>query len=391
MDNLVDRYRYNANYIPDYEIFKQQVMSKTIIPHQVEFQPGPLAGHICWLKCPYCYGGSAIDTGERLGLERYINIIDEVAEKGVDKVIFAGYATDPLNYTYIENLLARAIGWGIVFGFNTKLLHAGNHLVKLLQSQHIREKSYVSVSVDAGTNGGYNLVHDTQPYAKLYDRVLENTARIGNARNTGGGKFDISATYLVCGLNSQEEEIRKFVSDFKGAGCNLIRFTFPQPPRGKVWNRLLTVPSDEEQGRIKETLLPLVEELNNEECKVIFIDADRDYGIYRKPRTTPCVARWVYPTVGFDGWLYHCSQSSAPNFRNVALGNLNEWNFWDLYYDYDVKWMKEYFKDIERRMEAVGCRCDRKEHLVNKGVKESGIRLTRGKLELHFNNQWVKI
>jgi hypothetical protein len=372
MDNLVERYRYNANYIPDYEEFKRQVLSKTIIPHQVEFQPGPVGvGNICWLKCPYCYGGSAIDTGERLSVERYINLIGEIAERGVNKVIFAGYATDPLNYTYMENMLSTAIGWGLVWGFNTKLIHIGYYMLKLLASRSIIPKSYISISVDAGTNSSYNLVHGTLPSAKLYDRVLDNTRRIGEARESGGGLFDMSATYLVCGLNSTEDEIRKFVSDFKGAGCNLIRFTFPQPPRGRVFDRLLQVPNEGECEEYKRTLLPIIEELNDESCKVIFVDADREHAIYQKPRTSPCVARWVYPTIGFDGWLYHCSQSSAPNFRAISLGNLNERGFWDCYYDYDVG--EGYFERLESRMEGVGCRCDRKEHLVNKGVKESGI------------------
>ena len=60
-----------------------------------------------------------------------------------------------------------------------------------------------------------------------------------------------------------------------------------------------------------------------------------NHNIYKKPRTIPCYARYIFPTVGFDGWLYNCSQSSAPNFRSAALGDLTKKDFWDLYYDYD--------------------------------------------------------
>ena len=81
-----------------------KIINKTIVPHQVEVQPGPMRGNICWLSCPYCYGNTAIDTGERLSKERYLEIMDQIAEGGVNKIIFAGYATDPLNYENIEEL-----------------------------------------------------------------------------------------------------------------------------------------------------------------------------------------------------------------------------------------------------------------------------------------------
>ena len=37
---------------------------KKLIPYQAEFQAPP-RGKTCWLECPYCYGLSAEDNGER--------------------------------------------------------------------------------------------------------------------------------------------------------------------------------------------------------------------------------------------------------------------------------------------------------------------------------------
>ena len=85
----------------------------------------------------------------------------------------------------------------------------------------------------------------------------------------------------------------------------------------------------------------------------------------------PCFARFVYPTVGFDGWLYHCSQSSAPNFRLMALGDLNKYNFWDLFYNYDISRMDEYFDQCGANMKKTGCRCDRKMHILNQNAINS--------------------
>jgi len=102
--NLKSRYKYQTAYFNNVEKLRESILNKTIIPHQVEVQPGPEGGKICWLECPYCYGGSSIDTGERLSLDRYLEIMDQIAEGGVSKIIFAGYATDPLNYVHIEEL-----------------------------------------------------------------------------------------------------------------------------------------------------------------------------------------------------------------------------------------------------------------------------------------------
>ena len=109
-NNLEDRYQFNANYITNYTQFKTQVLNKTIIPYQVEFQPPPRSTKkICWLECPYCYGLSADDNGDRMPKSRAIDIMRQIATGGVKKVIFAGYATDPLYSPYLEDLLEIAI------------------------------------------------------------------------------------------------------------------------------------------------------------------------------------------------------------------------------------------------------------------------------------------
>ena len=373
-DALVARYKFGANYITDFAKFRVQILNKTVIPHQVEIQPGPPGSGLCWLECPYCYGGSAIDTGERLSGKRTIEILEEIAAGGVNKVIFAGYCTDPLNSAYIDDLLDVAIQRGMIFGFNTKALRVSDRFLQLLSSSKKAPASYFSVSVDAGSNRSYNAVHAiANESTRVYDRVLENVTRIASARKVSGTHFDISAAFLINSLNGSDDEIRQFVADFRKAGCDLIRFTFPQLPRGKAGTELPTVPNAEECARFRQRLQPLIEKLDGGDCRVLFVDADREHDIFRKARTTPCVARFVYPTVGFDGWLYHCSQSSAPNFRKMALGNLASRSFWDIFYDYNANLLENYFTECERVMEEVHCRCDRKEHLVNASIVKHGI------------------
>ena len=64
---------------------------------------------------------------------------------------------------------------------------------------------------------------------------------------------------------------------------------------------------------------------------------------------------------------------SSTKFKETELGDLKENNFWDLYYNYDVKDFKGFFKKTGELISKTGCRCDRKEHTVNKKIKESNI------------------
>ena len=42
----------------------------------------------------------------------------------------------------------------------------------------------------------------------------------------------MSAAYLINVHNHDEKEVRRFINHFQDAGCDLLRFTFPQPSRG---------------------------------------------------------------------------------------------------------------------------------------------------------------
>jgi hypothetical protein len=46
------------------------------------------------MPCPCCYGLSAQDDGSRLTLERYVQVMHQIASGGVPKIIFGGYAAN---------------------------------------------------------------------------------------------------------------------------------------------------------------------------------------------------------------------------------------------------------------------------------------------------------
>ena len=373
--NLLSRYSYKTKYYDDADKVMERIINKTIIPHQVEVQPGPINGKICWLKCPYCYGKSSKDTGERLKRDRYVEILKQIAEGGVNKIIFAGYSTDPLNYEHIEDLVQVPREYNQIFGFHTKALKVSDRLVEQITDPGISPLSYFSISVDAGSNETYNVVHGlSRNGAKHYSRVLENIKKISRVREQTGAPLDISATYLINSHNSNKEEVLSAIKDLRDSGVDLIRFTFPQVPRGyNGSDQDENIPNRELITEYMGTLRPIIENETNDSCQVLIMDLDSQYSTYRMDRTLPCFAKFIFPSIGFDGWLSHCSESAAPHFRDLALGNLNDRDFWDLFYDYDAKKLIELFNDNSKRMKELNCKCDRKEHVVNERMSQNGM------------------
>lgn len=373
--NLAERYSYKTQFFDDANELKDKIIDKTIIPSQVEVQPGSMRGALCWLRCSYCYGISSVDTGERLSRKRYIEIMKQIAEGGVKKIAFAGYATDPLNYEYIEDLLQIVLDYNQIFGFHTKILKVSKRFIDQVTSRSAVPLSFLSVSVDAGTNETYNIVHGKKTSkAKVYDNVCNNIQRIAKSRDLSGSPLDITTTYLVNSWNNKTEEVLKAINDLRNAGSDLIRFTFPQVPRGyQRKEKDENVPSREEVLEYMERLTPIIKNEDNEDCRVLILDLDSDYGTYGVPRSLPCFARFIFPTIGFDGWLYHCSESAAPHFRELSIGNLNERDFWDLFYDYDVEDFRKTIDQAGKLMNKTYCKCDRKEHVVNSCIKKSGV------------------
>lgn len=368
--DLKNRYSYASRYYDDPELLKEQILNKTVIPHQLEVQPGPTSlKSLCWMKCPYCYGLSSEDSGERLSLDRYIEVLEQAAEGGIGKFIFAGYATDPLNYKFIDQLHAVPLKQGAITGFHTKAIKISDQLISQITAKEIAPQSYFSVSVDAGTNKSYNVVHGVDSVAKVYDRVIQNIARIAEAREKEASVLDLSATYLINDHNHTTEEVVKSIHDLRSAGVDLIRFTFPQVPRGfDNESNSAFVPSRKSVSEYMERLTPVIENENSEACQVIIMDLDDDFSIVGKDRSLPCYARFLFPSVGFDGYLAHCSESAAPHFREMSLANLEETNFWDAFYDYPVEEIGQYLREAASIMNKTKCKCDRKEHVANQGL-----------------------
>ncbi|HIE72124.1 MAG TPA: hypothetical protein EYP98_19210 [Planctomycetes bacterium] len=99
--------------------------------------------------------------------------------------------------------------------------------------------------------------------------MLDNVSKIAAGRQA---QLDMSAAYLVNVHSKNPDEVRQFIHDFRGAGCDLLRFTFPQPPRG-IKTEAGVVPSNDELHHYRETLGPVIKSENSDECPILLVDA----------------------------------------------------------------------------------------------------------------------
>ncbi len=370
---LVDQITYKTKYFTNTDDLIEKISKKTVVPYQLEVQPGRIKGNkICWMPCSYCYGGSSENDGQRLNPERYLDIIDQTnngPNGNINKIIYAGYATDPLNYEHIDDLIEKSINFGQIIGVHSKLIKISEKLVNLLGSEKIAETSYLTVSVDGGDDKSYNLAHSLTPKVKVYDKVIDNIKKITTISKGNKIKLDLSANYLVTKVNCGKAEVLRGIENLINAGVDSIRFSFPQLPRGTNSYEGSIIPNKEEVKKIYTDLNPVIDQFKDSKTKVVLIDYDAVKEI-NKPRTLPCFSRFIYPAISYDGYLSNCSQSAATHFKDMALGNLQTTDFWDAYYNYDEKDIFRFMKNEFKKMIKNDCRCDRKEHTVNQILKD---------------------
>jgi len=367
MSNLKERANYNAKYL-DYENFAKKILNYTCVPYQIEIQPGREKGKaLCWMSCPYCYGGSAENSGERLSIDRYKEIIKEVSSGPngrINKLILAGYATDPLNYEHIDQLFESSLNYEFITGFHTKLLKISKKFLDLASRPDVKEKSYISVSVDAGKKESYNLTHGLTSSVDILKKIYKNIEKVQTKKNK---VIDINTTYLLTTHNCGLDEISASINDLSNLEVDTLRFSFPQVPRKYDYNQKGNIFIEDKKSLINE-INNIIEKKKANKTFVSIVDPDTQYNI-NELRALPCYARFAHPAIGLDGYLYHCSESSSPDFHDQSLGNLKDNNFWDLYYSYDKQTVEKSFKLMEKNK----CMCDRKLFIVNREFQKTGL------------------
>ena len=323
---------YSKSYVDDAQQFYQSIKDRTVVPHQIEFQPGSSSSKICWMECPHCYGINTEHSQERLSLDRYHELLDECAS--IPKVIFSGYATDPFFYKDIVQLIAHARDNAQIIGMHTKLLKIPRGLHYALMDAP--EESYISVSLDAYDDATYSAAHG-YPH-DVYDRIVDNISDLANHTS-----LRVNVNYLVNQWNNDSEGFKKMYNDVMAAGADVVRFSIAQQPH---FGEFGVVPTKVDWSLVEGKAGVEIYDVSGDEAQVV-----------------PCWARWLFPAVSYDGYLARCSETSSPTWDDIRLGSLHTNSFWDLYYDYCMFETKA--------LQAAQCMCDRKQMWANRQLNST--------------------
>lgn len=317
---------YSKPYVEDAQQFYQSIKDRTVVPHQLELQPGSSSSKICWMECPHCYGVNTEHSRERLSVERYHEILDECAS--IPKIIFSGYATDPFFYKNCVELIAHARDNGQVIGIHTKLLKCPQGVYEALEAAP--SGSYISVSLDAYDDATYSAAH---AYPKpVYSRILDNIQLM--VENTS---IQVNVNYLVNDWNNNSTGFKKMYDECVSRGVDAVRFSVAQQPN---FGTVRVAPRIVDWSLVESEPLAQIYSQWNDEAQA-----------------TPCWARWLFPAISYDGHLARCSETSSPTWNHIRLGSLHDTSFWELYYQYaqfDTKQLKD-----------ARCMCDRKQMWAN--------------------------
>ena len=323
---------YSRPYVDDVQQFFQSIKDRTVVPHQLEFQPGSSSSKICWMECPHCYGINTEHSPERLSLERYHELLDETAS--IPKIIYSGYATDPLFYKHTPELIAHTVRQQQAVGIHSKCLKVSDELIASVQG--CVYGSYISVSLDAYNDETYSLAHN-YPHA-VYSRIIDNISRL--ARET---LLMINVNYLVNQWNNDASGFKQMYEDVMSVGADVVRFSIAQQPN---FGEKSIVPSDIDWTQIQG------------------LSGVQIYPVWKdEAQVTPCWARWLFPAVSYDGYLARCSETSSPTWDDIRLGSLHTHSFWDLYYDY-MNFGTQKLLDAQ-------CMCDRKQMWANRQINST--------------------
>jgi len=312
--------------------------SNFLPPASVKIELTTLCNH----DCHFCaYRKIVQDRGSRASLdtERVLALINELAEGGVEGVMFTG-GGEPLVHPGIERILLRCREQRLQAGLITN----GSRLGRL-SDEALLGLRWVRLSINASSDPEYQSVHGVAP--GHWERVWQQVQRLSNRarfpRLSVGVSF-VATTRNLAGL----EALAQLTRD-SGAEYLHVRPAFAGP-HTELGAQLDTAAIADGLGRLEA-----LKSLNTERFRVHGISR-RFHEILTPPvehihcRSTPLVA-YLLPT----GDVSICTLVRDRNFnRRVPdpfLGNLATHSFFEL-------WNTEKHRQIIEELSSTGCgRC----------------------------------
>lgn len=183
-----------------------------IYPIYVEIAPCGGCNHRC-IFCALDYLEYKPVFLEKNTLKRFLK---DISVRGAKSIMFAGEG-EPLLHKDIAELAAYAKNSGLDAAITTN----GVLLSKELSDKIIKHLSWLRISLNAGTDRTYSLIHRTN--AEDFDRVIGNIREAVRLKKKKGYHCTIGVQFLLLGENYKEVSILAKTLQKIGSGYLIIK------------------------------------------------------------------------------------------------------------------------------------------------------------------------
>lgn len=359
------------NWLEAYTTFEQRYVMATgnslVSPMRLEIHPYHFSQRTpCNNNCGWCTRAKdkyniIKKKIEGIPIAPLLRLIRDIKNTGVQDVVISGNSTEPLLYPWIEDLLVEIKKMGLPFRLFSNFYYG----FKLLKIAHLFDSDdIVRISLDAGSESGYNLTHKPSD-KRAFFKILRNIEQLLKRRKEIGNDFQVHMTYLLSKENSDLEDIRFITEWARDNNLNSIRFSPPLKP--KVANDKFDndfVLSDLEIEKILDFLNDFKTQNPEYAESVAILEA---YKEQPEKKFEYCHHWKMIAVLGTSGMFFPCTSTSlVESIETLGVGplkdnNFNFLNFWN---------NKDSWKKIvpEKCLNGKCADCTRWEFVVNKEI-----------------------
>lgn len=297
----------------------------------------------CDLGCSYCIYSWTHGQGVSLHREKFLRVIDEIAELGVEGLEFAG-GGEPLLHPHISEFAKRAVERGLRVGTLT-------NGTKMDIENLVKYFSYVRVGIDAHNDELYVKVKSPKA-PRMFETVVKNTKALVEARGEARHP-KIGFKFLLGNINY--DYLDEFVALAKEVGVDYVHFKCEHSSKTEL------------NAYEREITGKRIENLKKQFPKFVLGSAVRLHA------TVKCFMAPIHCVIDSHGNCFCCCFFAQP--EKDSFGNALEEGFKKV-------WFSEKHKEIQNSYNIDACETvDCRWHHLNREMKEV---VENGKYDMAF-------
>jgi MoaA/NifB/PqqE/SkfB family radical SAM enzyme len=321
----------NLKIVHDLDRIKQMREGKIVPPKTVRVDLNTVCNH----RCSFCLYQSINDGLKGVGLndempfgtqiddKRFIELIDEFKECGVNSLVFLG-GGEPTIHQNLEKVIEATNSSGLDYGIITN----GSRLDRIIPYKNSPGFKWVRVSLDAAKEETWIKIHRPLEVMKYgFEHILNTIKNLKNERVD----FLIGISFIVGKQNYQE--VYDFIKLGKDLGVDNVRIGLEY---GKGFGQrnidiiLLALEQIKKGKKDFETDNFKIFDKVSERKKDI--STDRDY--------STCGFKELSTNLGADLNLYTCCFGKYTNSHKI--GSLKEMSFKELWFNHRKEFLKKF-------------------------------------------------